>query len=242
MFSFLKKKETVPPTLLTADMHSHLLPGIDDGADTLEKSIELITYLAHLGYNKLITTPHIMGDFYRNTPEIIRQKLAEVQQAVLEKQIPVEIQAAAEYYLDEWLIEKLENSEPLLTFGKNFLLFETAFMSHPPQFNQVVFMLKTQGYQPVLAHPERYAAMQENFAKLERIAANGVLMQVNLNSLTGYYGKKAQTVAEKMIDLQMVHFAGTDTHSLKHISILSEVKETKYYGKLLSLNLLNHLL
>src|SRR5688572_30955186 len=134
MASFFRKifgsaSEPAPPAALSdlkVDMHSHLLPGLDDGAETLEKSLELVEKMVGLGYKKLIMTPHIMGDFYKNTPEGITEKLELLQAAIKEKNWDIELACAAEYYLDEWFVRRLENNDKLLTFGKNYLLFETS--------------------------------------------------------------------------------------------------------------------
>jgi tyrosine-protein phosphatase YwqE len=241
MFSFFSKKKQPVLQPFTTDMHSHLLPGIDDGAETLEKSLKLINELRSFGYKKLITTPHIMGDAYRNTPEIIQQKLTEVQTALKTQGSPIQLAAAAEYYLDEWFVEKLEKEEKLLTFGKNYLLFEMSYLNPSPQLNSAIFSLRTQGYQPVLAHPERYMFYYENFERLQRLAESNVLFQLNLTSLTGYYGKAAQIQAEKLIKNKLVHFVGTDCHAMKHVDALEDVFQTKYLKKIAEQPLLNQL-
>jgi len=227
---------------LVADMHSHILPGIDDGAKNIEQSLTLIGELIDMGYRKLTATPHIMGDFYKNTPAIIHEKLIKVQQAVNQKGWSIELKAAAEYYLDEWFMEKLRREEPLLTFGNGYVLFETSYINPPVQLQEAIFLMKSQNYKPVLAHPERYIYYHENFNKIREIYEMGVLLQININSLSGYYSIPAQVIAEKLVDNRMVHFAGTDCHSLKHIQSLHLAQSKKYYGKLLTLDLLNHIL
>jgi protein-tyrosine phosphatase len=240
MFRLFGRKEKVETIPLSTDVHSHLLPTIDDGADNLKASLQLIRELAKLGYHKLITTPHVMGDFYRNTPQMVGEKLELVRSAMEKEGIQVELQAAAEYYIDQWMLEQLESNVPLLTFGNGYVLVETSYLTRPPQFEQCIFLIQARGYQPVLAHPERYAFFQEEWKKLERLTETQLLMQINLASLTGYYGKGAQFIAERLIDRKKVHFAGSDCHSLKHISILHEARAEKYYQKLLQLPLLNH--
>ncbi len=220
-------------------MHAHILPGIDDGAATIDDSLLLIEKLMDYGYQKLVVTPHIMSDFYKNTPQIIHTKLTEVRQAVAQKSWQLEIQGAAEYYLDEWFLQKLHNNEPLLTFGDKYLLFETSFINQPVLLQEAVFLMQSLGYKPVLAHPERYIYLQDNFQKCVDLHKNGVYMQININSLSGYYSVPAQLFAEKLIDRQMVHFAGTDCHTIKHIKALEVSRAKKYYTKLLSSPLLN---
>ncbi|RTQ53342.1 capsular biosynthesis protein [Hymenobacter gummosus] len=227
---------------LRTDMHSHLLPGLDDGAETLEHSVALLRTMHELGYRKLIMTPHIMGDFYRNTPEGVRGALAQVQQAAAEAGLhELELDCAAEYYLDEFFVRRLETGEELLSFGgeKKYVLFETSYINEPFNLQEVVFGLRSAGYTPVLAHPERYTYLYGRFAELEKVRENGALLQVNLNSLVGYYSGGAKRVAEKLIDGGLVDFAGTDAHNLKHTNSLQRVLQSEYLPKLLRLPLRN---
>ena len=238
MFSFLKKnKEKV--SLPKVDMHSHLLPGIDDGVQTMEQSIVLIRQFSELGCQKLITTPHIMSDFYPNTPEIIYRKLNEVKQAVLEAKIPIQIEAAAEYYFDEYFIDLVEEKIDLLTFGDNYVLFEIGFMNEPLKLKSMIFDLLTLGYKPVLAHPERYFYYHQKLENFQELIDRGVLLQLNINSITGYYSKKVKKVAEKLIDNRMIHFIGSDCHNERHFDAMKEAVGQKMYKKITSLEILN---
>jgi len=223
---------------LGADMHSHLIPGIDDGAKTIEDSIELITFLHSLGYTKLITTPHIMSDYFKNTPEIILRGLDEVRAALKEKNIPVTISAAAEYYIDDGFIRKLEE-EKLMTFGDNYLLMEVSYINPPDNVREVFFRAQVLGYKPILAHPERYPFWYRNMDEYQRFYEMGVLLQLNLNSLSGYYGNDAKKVAEKLIDMQIVGALGTDMHHMKHAAAMNKTITEKYLHKALELPLIN---
>jgi len=239
-----KHKVNISPTEKTpfiyTDIHSHLLPGIDDGAKTYDESIELIKRLVALGYKKIITTPHIMSDFYRNTPDIIHSKLQKLRTKIKEHNVNIEIDAAAEYYMDDWFINQVNVQKPLLTFGDRFLLIETSFMSKPYQFFDTIFKLQTQGYKPILAHPERYTYLQDDFNLVEKIHQKKIFLQINLNSLDNYYGKAAQKLAEKLIDKKMVHFVGSDCHGKRHLDSLQKVQKKKYYLKLKKLSLVNN--
>ena len=237
------------PTLawLGADMHSHLLPGLDDGAETVEHSLDLLRALRELGFRKLIMTPHIMGDFYKNTPEGIRAALAQLRTAAAAAGLgDVELDCAAEYYLDEFLGHKLADGTEMLTFGgdKRYLLFETSYMNEPLNLFDTIFELKAQGYRPVLAHPERYTYLYGRFAEIEKLRQDhGVLLQVNLNSLAGYYSPAAKKVAEQLIDGGLVDFVGTDTHHLRHTdTLLRRTLPQPHMAKLLQLPLLNNTL
>jgi protein-tyrosine phosphatase len=236
-----------PLSALGADMHSHLLPGLDDGAETLAHSLELLRELRELGFRKLIMTPHIMGDFYKNTPTTIQAALADLQQAAVAAGLgDVVLECAAEYYLDEWLSQKLTSGTDLLSFGgeHRYLLFETSYLNEPFNLQHTIFELKAAGYQPVLAHPERYTYLYGRFSEIEKLKHEyGVLLQLNLNSLAGYYSPHARRVAEQMIDSGLVDFVGTDTHHLRHTAALaSKTVVSPYFRKLLALPLLNNTL
>jgi tyrosine-protein phosphatase YwqE len=229
-------------TLPIIDIHSHLLPGLDDGVQSFEEAESIIRQFHKLGYRKLITTPHVMSDFFKNSNEIILAKHEELTQWLAAKEIFVEIQAAAEYYLDEELIRKIEMNERLLTFGNNYLLFETNFMTEPLNLKEFIFLATTRGYRPVLAHPERYSYLQGNFSKAEDILNRGVLFQLNVSSISGYYSKAAQTIAQKLIDRGWIHLLGSDCHNQQHIQLLEETRHAKYFQKAISLPLLNNTL
>lgn len=243
---FGRASAPVTPSLavLGVDMHSHLLPGLDDGAETLEQSLGLLRELRELGYHKLVLTPHVMGDFYRNTPEGIRNSLAVLQQAAVQAGLgDVQLECAAEYYLDESFAARLESNEELLSFGgaQRLVLVETSYINEPFNLTETVFKLKAAGYQPVLAHPERYTYLYGRFDDLVKIRAEGALLQVNLNSLIGYYSAGAKRVAEKLIDAGLVDLLGTDAHNLKHLeNIRTKVLASSYLSKALALPLLNN--
>lgn len=240
MFDWFRKKEVqnwMPP--LTTDVHSHLLPGIDDGVKTLEESEHVITHLQRLGFTRLITSPHV-HELYRNTTEIIQRKLEEVRAHLKSKNIDVQISAIAEYNLDEWLMQRVEEKMKFLTFSQNHLLFETNFFSEPLVLNDFIFKVTTLGYKPVLAHPERYMYLTNNKSRIEDLLSRGVLLQLNTMSLTGLYGPEVEKLARFLIDQKFVHMIGSDCHNLQHAQLLERAQKTKYYAKVLSLPLLNY--
>ncbi len=233
-----KQKYGLVDIPISVDMHSHLLPGIDDGVDSVEESLDLIRRLSELGYRKLIATPHVMGDFYQNSPEIIQDALETVQQAVKAEGLPVEMEASGEYYMDEWFLEKVANNN-VLSFGDEYLLVETSFMNRPNQLFESFFQIKLKGFKPVFAHPERYIYLYEDFERFKEIYKKGVYFQINLNSLTGYYSPNAKYFAERLIKQGMVDFVGTDTHRSNHVDLLPKAMESKAFPKLKELTLLN---
>jgi protein-tyrosine phosphatase len=240
VFSWFKKKKAPLTPVIQTDVHSHLLAGIDDGVKSLEQAEEIILHFQLLGYTKLITTPHVISDTYRNTPEIILGKLKELNDYLKRRHIEITVEAAAEYYLDEQLLDKLEN-ETLLSFGREkYLLFETNFMTEPFNMKEFIFRATTKGYKPVLAHPERYLYLQNNLGKVEDLLNRGVLLQMNIASITGYYSKPAHITAQKLIDRGWIHLVGSDCHHLQHVQLVDKAQYLKYYEKALSLPLLNN--
>jgi tyrosine-protein phosphatase YwqE len=219
---FKKKEKLLEPadlSVLKTDFHSHLIPGIDDGAQTIEDSIELIKGLMEFGFKKIITTPHCMVDYYRNSPEIINSGLAKVQAELKRQNIDIVLEAASEYYLDDDFERKI-NAGEILTFGANYVLFELPFLSEPPNLGQVIFTLQSMGYRPILAHPERYGFYYDNFEKYQEFVDRGVFLQVNLLSLMGHYSPETKKVAEKLIDRGLISFLGSDLHNVRQLEML----------------------
>lgn len=239
-FKKVKLLETpVDLSVLGADMHSHFIPGIDDGAKTIEDSVTMITEMYNKGYKKVITTPHIMSDYYRNTPEIILGGLKNVQDALKVVEVPIEVGAASEYYIDYDFERKLE-TEKLLTFGNNYLLFEISYMNPPDNLYDIIFKMQLKGYKTVLAHPERYNFWHDKFEKYESFIDKGVYLQMNINSLTGYYSMATKAIAEELIDKNMISFLGTDCHHIGHLETMKNVVFEPHLKKLIdSGNLLN---
>ncbi len=223
MFDWFKKKKqfpAIPPfALLGVDMHSHLLPGIDDGAPDLATSLQLIRALHEMGYQHLITTPHIYWDYYPNTPEIIKHKLTEVRAAIAAAGIPVQLDAAAEYFLDDHFDAQLAENT-LLTLPDRHVLVEMSFMAPYPKLHATMFQMCTSGYRPILAHPERYLYYANDLLQFEQIQHYGCALQVNLLSLSGYYGKSVKSLAIKLLEKGWVDFLGTDLHHDRHAAHL----------------------
>jgi protein-tyrosine phosphatase len=241
VFSLFKSKPKKASVPLTIDIHSHLLPGLDDGVKTFDEAFQVIRRFEDLGYQKLITTPHIMNDYYRNTPEGILKKKTELLDFLSLHNSVIQLEAAAEYYLDESLLQLVDRNEKLLTFGSaRFLLFETNFLTEPYQLKDFIFKITTQRYKPVLAHPERYEYLNKNLEKLEDLRNRGVLFQLNILSLIGFYSGPIQKMAESLIDKGWVDFIGSDCHNEHYSLLIEKAQRTKYFRKALDLPLLNH--
>lgn len=224
MFSFFKnniKNEEVLPLPFTTDIHSHILPGIDDGSPDIKTSLSLIQGLYDLGIRKTIATPHIIGDLYRNTPFIINNALDSVKDAVKEAGINMELHAAAEYMLDDYFLELLRSRSALLTLHKNIILSEISYSTPPDNLNMITAKIIEAGYIPILAHPERYFYYHHNYDIYYRLIEMGFRLQVNLLSLTGYYGNGVKKAAKFIIEKDLAKLVGTDLHHHNHLAALS---------------------
>lgn len=242
---FFTKKHNTPTAQqifseIGADMHSHLLPGIDDGAPNLDASVRLIKGMQQLGYKKLVTTPHILWDIYQNTNEIIEQKFTELKERLQHEQIDIVIQAAAEYYIDDHLDELLAQKKPLLNFGKNFVLVEFSLASLPLDLKNVLFEMQLQGYQPVIAHPERYVYLSNQKKIFDEFKDSGCLFQLNILSLSNSYGREVTELAHYFCKKNYYDFVGTDLHHSRHLealqqsSLLTPLKRLLDSGKILN--------
>jgi protein-tyrosine phosphatase len=209
------------------DIHSHLLPGIDDGAKEMNETIALLQKMSSYGIKHFITTPHVLGNVYPNTPKIIKQQLQLVQDELFKRNLTdLFIQAAAEYMIDERFIEILEK-EQLLTLKDNLVLVEMSYYSPPLQLYDVLFQLQLKGYKPILAHPERYFSYHHDFQSYYKLKNAGCLFQLNLLSLTEHYGKYVQNITKKLLQENLYDFVGSDTHHLNHLELLPKIGTQK---------------
>lgn len=240
---FKRKKTEVTEELsldwMEVDMHSHLIPGIDDGSKSLEESIELIKRLKGYGLKKLVTTPHIMSEFYKNTPEIIKLGLQDLKLGLEKAGVDIEVRAAAEYYLDEIFLEKVQQGEKLLTIHDNLVLVETGFINKPQMLLEIFFAMEMNGYKPVFAHPERYQYLIQDKKLLSDLFDREIYFQINLLSLTGFYSKPVKLFAEMLVDENRVKFFGTDCHNHRYLDMLESLPATKYFDKIRQLEILN---
>lgn len=217
MFSIFNKKVSFPiGELLQADMHSHILPGIDDGAPDIEASLHLVRGLMGLGYKRLVATPHIISDIHPNTPETIEAAFQQLSAALAENQIDIPVSYAAEYMLDENFLNMLGEGE-LLCIREQIVLIETMFMDTPPNLEHILFQMQTHGYQPLLAHPERYHYLDKSFSRLNPFLDRNCLLQCNALSFVGYYGKREQEMALRMLDAGIIDYIGSDMHHNRHL-------------------------
>ena len=242
---FKKKEPLLDPvdfSVVHTDIHSHFIPGIDDGAQTMEESLELIKRMKQLGFKKIITTPHVMSDYYRNTKENILEGKKQVVDELERNYLKIQFDASAEYYLDDDLERKVMENE-VIPIQNKYLLFELPFISEPMHLDSFIFSVQTQGYNLILAHPERYSYWQNDKGKYHKLKDKDVFFQINLNSLSGYYGPDIKAMAEWLIDEDLVELVGTDCHRMDHLDILeNHTSRMPYCHKILEKDLINKVL
>lgn len=222
MFSFPKKKQTIarPGDFIHTDMHAHWLPGIDDGVKTMDESMDMLEAFVQTGYRRLIATPHVYWDYYKNTTDIIKQIFESVKKEAAHRFPELELLFAAEYYMDDNFRELLDKKQ-LLCLWDNKVLVEQGYFAEIPGLHEIIFDMLVKGYQPVLAHPERYPYYVHNEKKLRKIKDAGTEMQINIGSLTGKYGKTLQNHAYKLLESGYIDHFGSDAHSAEDVKALS---------------------
>ena len=200
-----------------------MVPGVDDGAPDLASAIEMVDGLVSLGYEGAVTTPHVMVGTYPNDRSTLVPPFEALKDAVSERHPNFKLALGAEYFLDTGVLSDLRNGNNLLVPGGR-LLFELAFGAPPEEglLKEFVFEAKVRGFQPVLAHIERYSYWHEELHRFEQLADLGVWLQVNAASLTGAYGLEIQQAASTCIEKGWVHLLGTDAHGIRHIDALAD--------------------
>jgi protein-tyrosine phosphatase len=246
MFSIFRKKNSssVDLSALGTDMHSHLLPGIDDGSPDGTTSLELIKGLQQLGYQQFVTTPHIMWGVHQNDTDSIGNAHGQLQQALQGERMGVPVRAAAEYFLDDHFDELLSKNVPLLTIKDNWVLVEFSFITTPMNVKETLFEMQIKGYKPILAHPERYNYLASRKQWYDELKEAGCYFQLNLLSLTSYYGKIPQELAQYLIKKKYIDLLGTDLHHQRHLealrsssSLMDSVKSLLDSGRILNSSL-----
>ncbi len=228
MFTLFKSKpilkDLIPDNHI--DIHSHLLPGIDDGAKTFEDSLRLTQALKNFGIKQFITTPHIIQHIWENTHDQIIANKNNTVEALCKSNINVPFKAAAEYLMDDQFV-RLFQSNDLLTLKDNYVLVEMSYINAPIQLYSILFDLRVAGYTPVLAHPERYLFYHKNFSEYDKLKKAGCLFQLNLLAVVGYYGDNIAKIAESLLQKGMYDFVGSDVHHNNHITAFEQKLKIK---------------
>lgn len=228
MFTLFKSKPILKDLIPDnhVDIHSHLLPGIDDGAKTFEDSLRLTQKLLSFGFSQFITTPHIIQHVWDNTHEQILANKSTTVKELEKNNINIPFRAAAEYLMDDQFI-RLFQSGKLLTLKDNYVLVEMSYINPPIHLYNILFDLKIAGYIPVLAHPERYLFYHNNFNEYLKLKKAGCLFQLNLLSMVGYYGNSITKIAENLLKKGMYDFVGSDVHHNNHLAAFQQKVQLK---------------
>lgn len=240
MFSLFKSKPKLASLIPSnyVDIHSHLLPGIDDGAQSNEDSKFILDSMIDFGFQQVITTPHTIKTVWDNTKEAILATKEKLTNDLSNETSQVKLRVASEYMMDENFIE-LFKSEKLLTLKDNYVLVEMSYLNPPIQLLDILFELQLEGYKPVLAHPERYNFYHNKPNEYEKLKKAGCLFQMNLLSSVGYYGKDVAQAADKLLANGMMDFVGSDIHHKNHIQAFQNkivIKNQKEFEKVISNN------
>jgi tyrosine-protein phosphatase YwqE len=233
MISFFKSKPTLKDLIPDnyVDIHSHLLPGIDDGSTSFAETLLLTQGMLEIGITQFITTPHIIEHVWENTKNDIQLLETKTVLELQQHQVTTPFKAAAEYLMDEQFIRLFQSGE-LLTLKDNYVLVEISYTNPPIQLYTIIFDLRVAGYIPVLAHPERYVFYHYNFNEYAKLKKAGCLFQLNLLAVVGYYGAGITKIAEKLLQKGMYDFVGSDVHHQKHIEAFSEKVKVKEISSL----------
>lgn len=231
IFDFFKKSKAEKAELFfKTDIHCHLVPGIDDGQSTAEGGAELVAREKEWGINRIIVTPHVTQDTFENTPRTILPAFEQLKGAVAGKGIDIELLQSAEYRMDAFFNQQLEQGN-ITPMPNNYLLVENSFIQEAWNIDNLLFNLKMKGYKPILAHPERYVFYHVKRDRYRQLHDTGTLFQLNLLSLAGNYGKDVKNMSEYLIENDMVDFIGTDMHTSRHADMIDQYLTSRDYRK-----------
>ncbi|WP_246474410.1 tyrosine-protein phosphatase [Arenibacter arenosicollis] len=206
------------------DIHNHILPGIDDGAENTTDSLNIIKGFDEIGISHIITTPHVSQNYYPNTSESINSAHKKVQNELLNLGMKhIALESSSEYMIDS-NFENLLDQKMFMPIRNKFLLVEIPFLQTPINFDQAIFKIAARGYFPILAHPERYFFLHTDYRKYHDFKSKGIFLQLNLLSLSNYYGKQVFKIAEKLLLDNYIDFAGTDIHNVQQLELLKNIK------------------
>lgn len=224
MLSFFEKKKFLVDYLDDfVDIHNHILPGIDDGAKTVEQSVELIKNFSEFGVRRFIATPHIMHNYYPNDKESITGALNQLKSALLAENLKdVSIEASAEHMIDDNFESLLEN-KGIMPMKANYLLVEMSYLQPPINFEEAIIKTAAKRFYPILAHPERYGFLHHRMPKYKHYKDHGILFQMNLLSLGEYYGKEVPKVATELLSEGLIDFLGSDVHNIAQLNSLKKL-------------------
>ena len=204
------------------DFHNHILPGIDDGSQSLEESLKMLEAYQGLGIKEILASPHIYKDLYPNTAESIHNSFTSLSEA--SKSLHVNISGyLAEYMIDEYFLKDINNKKKFLTCFGNHILIEMPFFGAIEMLNKALFALQTEGYSPIIAHPERYNDIK-TVEEIKKIKHKGAMLQLNALSVVGFYGPEVEKKARLWLKNGLYDFICTDAHNVNQLKKLEDIR------------------
>lgn len=228
MFNFFSKSKSKGPAKLpfSTDIHCHILPGVDDGSPDIDTSVSLVERMQKWGISRIIASPHVTKATFENTPERLDDAMSQLQSALNDRNLDIDLSHHAEYRLDDFSKSQWDNGV-FMTIPGDYIMIENPFVAEAWFIDQCIFDLQVKGFTPILAHPERYSYYFNNRERYTTLHNAGAKFQVNLLSLAGAYGKEQREVAEYLISKNFVDFVGTDLHNHRHADIIDEYLNSK---------------
>lgn len=228
MFHIFSKKYFIADYLNNfVDIHNHILPGIDDGAKTPSESIEIIRAFMEIGVTVFIATPHIMHNYYPNTPQSINSALFVLRDELLKNDLKnISVEASAEHMIDDNFEVLLEKGE-VMPMRNGYLLVEMSYLQPPINFKEAIIKTASERYFPILAHPERYGFLHHSMKKYRKFKEQGIHFQMNLLSLSEFYGDEIPKIAIKLLDEGLIDFVASDVHNLEQLNALKDISISK---------------
>ena len=226
MIFFLKTKTPVLKLPFYSDIHSHVLPGVDDGPAKTQEAVQILQYYRQTGVRQIYLTPHI--DFSRypnNTPFFLSERYRKFTHSIPPTRVP-ELHLAAEYMCNN----QMDTQVPLLCLHNSHVLIEMSYYYLSPNIEDIIFSLVNNNYKPILAHPERYTYLHKKLHAFEKYMHMGCVMQLNLLSLTGRYGPESTHILKHLLENNYYRYVGSDVHSLAQFQLLKKTTVSRKYA------------
>ncbi|MBQ2164982.1 MAG: hypothetical protein II559_02300 [Muribaculaceae bacterium] len=232
MFNIFQRKSKKDAKLFyTTDVHSHILPGVDHGSQSVEESLEMLQAQLDMGISHVMCTSHVTAETFENTPESLTAAYEELKNAIAREGLPINIYVSAEYRIDEYWTQEYEAGH-LLPLPGNHVLLENSFAQELIGIDNMMFELQVKGYRPILAHPERYRYYNDRRDRYKTLHNASVKFQINILSLAGYFGKGARERALWLIQNNLCDMLGSDMHNMEHAQIIKEYIGSRDWRKL----------
>lgn len=231
-FFFKKKPAELPELFFHTDIHCHIMPGVDHGAQDESESLTLLEAEQKWGISHIVLTSHVTESTFENNPDTLAAGFARTTEVAKGMQNPVTLAYSAEYRIDSLFTEQLEKGL-IIAMPENYLLVENSYMQEPWGLDGLLFDLKIKGYKPIMAHPERFEYYQTNRKRYTALHDAGNFFQVNLLSLAGYHGSGAKKTAEWLVSQGYADFLGTDIHHTAHVEAIDKYLRSKEFRSIM---------